>query len=137
MGKCFIALPYTDIFFLFHSLSAFFMLFTTPILVNQLPCIFSVLKKNDFLPLMIKVWFSYKAPKHHPLRRTWEVLPLPQVLGSAGGTGPWPVPTTVLRLHILTLLYLNSCQNLLSELQIYYFPLPIQYLLKPKACFPA
>ena len=82
----------TDIFFLFHSLSAFFMLFTTPILVNQLPCIFSVLKKNGFLPLLIKVWFSYKAPKHHPLRRTWEVLPLPQ--GVRVSRGHWPLASS-------------------------------------------
>ena len=91
-------------------LSLFYAIYN-PILVNQLPCIVSF-EKNDFLPFMVKVWFSYKATKHHLLRRTWKCYPSLPVLGSPGGTGPRLVPTTVLRLHILILLSLNSCQNL-------------------------
>ena len=78
------------------------------------------LLKNDFLPLTIKIWFSYKASKRQRLRRTWEVFPPPSgMMGSPGGSGPLPAPTTVFRLHSLILSSLNICQSLLSELQIY------------------
>lgn len=104
----------------------FSVLFTTLIPANQLPCIVSFLK-NDFLHLMIKIWFSYKAPNiiySEELRKCPRSLRCDRVTRWA-----WPLTSsiTVFRLHVLALSSLNIRQILFSGLQIY-LHLPVDYL---------